>query len=158
MGERGPVSRPTRLKLMRGETHRDRLNLHPPRPRARRPAMPADMSVAAKRVWRRVMIELGPTGVITAADRDVLRAYCEAVARYELAAVRLEETGPLIRGAHRGELVKNPLHQIVRDNAVLLRAMGRELGLTPSAREGLRSGSSERADPLDAWMAGAADG
>ena len=77
---------------------------------------------------------MGATGVLTAADADGLRIYCESVARYRHAAQLLDQSGPLItatgRGARRGELVKNPLHQIVRDNAVLVRAFARELGLT----------------------------
>jgi phage terminase small subunit len=49
--------------------------------------------------------------------------------------------------------VKNPLHQIVRDNAILLRAFARELGLTPSARTGLTGTFGEADDdPLEAWL------
>jgi phage terminase small subunit len=51
-------------------------------------------------------------------------------------------------------LVKNPLHQIVRDNAMLIRLFGRELGFLPSAREGLRVRDDEARDPLDEWIAG----
>jgi phage terminase small subunit len=58
-----------------------------------------------------------------------------------------------VRGARSGELVKNPLHQIVRDNAILQRAFARELGLTPSARTGLAVGmDSDPDDPLAAWL------
>lgn len=153
MGERGPAPTPTKLKLLRGERHEDRLNRNPPKPRSGFPTMPAELTPAAARVWRHVRRELAAAGVITGADRDIVRAYCETVARYNHAASMLEQTGPMVRGARRGELVKNPLHQIVRDNAVLMRALARELGLTPSSREGLRGGEEE-ADPLEAWMAG----
>jgi phage terminase small subunit len=34
-------------------------------------------------------------------------------------------------------LVKNPLHQIVRDNATLMLQLAGKLGLTPAARSGL---------------------
>ena len=37
--------------------------------------------------------------------------------------------------------MKNPLHQIVRDDAELMRSLARELGLTPSARTGLTGGT-----------------
>ena len=74
--------------------------------------MPPDMSPAAKAAWRRVLREFGHANIITAADADIVRAYCEAVARYAPAARTLEQTGPLVRatgtGALRGELVKNP--------------------------------------------------
>ena len=38
---------------------------------------------------------------------------------------------------HAGSLVKNPLHQVVRDDADQIRQFARELGLSPSARAGL---------------------
>jgi P27 family predicted phage terminase small subunit len=151
VGERGPTPLPTAIRVLRGETKKSRLNLNAPTP-AGKPVMPRDMTPAAQKVWRRVIRALGATGVLTAVDTDILRAYCEAVDRYTYAAQTLATTGPMIRGARRGELVKNPLHQIVRDNAVLMRALGRELGLTPSSREGIRLPDS--GDPLEAWMSG----
>jgi P27 family predicted phage terminase small subunit len=148
---------PTRLKLLHGETRPSRLNRREPVPRDGRPRMPLDMSPAAKTVWRHVLREMAGTGVITGADGDVLRLYCEAVARYLYSAQMLEQSGPLIfaggTGARRGELVKSPLHQVVRDNAVMVRALARELGLTPAARAGL-SGRSvpDVVDPFDAFL------
>jgi P27 family predicted phage terminase small subunit len=153
MGERGPTSRPTTLKLLRGEKHRDRLNLNPPKPRAKLPTMPSEMSSGAKVVWRRILRDFGHTGVLTSIDADILRAYCDAVARYNHAARLLDESGPVVRGARRGDLIKNPLHQVVRDNAALMRAMARELGLSPAAREAFRGGNDHVADGLEAWLA-----
>ena len=77
-----------------------------------------------------------PPGVIVAADEHALRCYCEAFARYVRAARILQESTDLVR--QRGGLVKNPLHQVVRDNQDAVRMWARELGLTPSARAGLR--------------------
>lgn len=152
MGSRGPAPLPTRLKILHGETRAARLNLDEPKPGGQ-PRMPADMSDEAKRVWRRVIRDFGATGVLTAVDADALRTYCEAVVRYVQAARTLEATGPLVRGARGGELVKNPLHQIVRDNANLQRAFARELGLTPSARTGLTVGmEADPDDPFAAWL------
>ena len=154
MGSRGPLPKPTRLKVLHGETRPSRLNRGEPRPRSNRPRWPADLAPAAAVVWRRVMREMGATGVITAADTDVFRTYCEAVARYQYAATMLDQSGPLIRGARNGELVKSPLHQVVRDNAVLVRSLARELGLTPSARTGLRGEQETERDPFAAFLDG----
>lgn len=157
MGKRGPAPAPTPIRILHGETKASRLNPNPPRPRRSPtgyPAMPDDLSDEAKRVWRRVRFAIGETGVVTLADVDILRAYCEAAARLRYASVQLEATGPMIRGARRGELVKNPLHQIVRDNAALVRNLGRELGLTPSSREALHAGGEDDADALTRWEAG----
>jgi P27 family predicted phage terminase small subunit len=113
------------------------------------------MSDASRAVWDRVIRDFGATGVLTGVDTDALRIYCEAVVRYVNAAVRLEKSGPLIKGARLGEPVKNPLHQIVRDNADLVRAFARELGFTPAARSGLTNVARKpEADPLADWMAG----
>ena len=156
-----PPRTPTKLKLLRGETRPSRLNRAEPKPRAGRPRMPLEMSPLAKTAWRHVIREMGATGVITAVDADVLRLYCESLARYRYAAGMLERSGPLITaggtGARRGELVKNPLHQIVRDNALLVRALARELGLTPAARVGLSGRRAEEADPFEAFLRGEAD-
>lgn len=97
--------------------------------------MPSDMTDAAKVVWRRVLREQAP-GVITALDRDALRCYAEAVARYEESAVLLSRSPMLIKGIH-GNLVRNPLVQITRDNQAVVQSWARELGLTPSARANL---------------------
>jgi len=117
-------------------------------PSADIPKMPAYMADEAKVVWRRVLRDMRHTGVIRAADTDVLRAYCESVARYQHAARLLGQSGPLVRG-QRGELVKNPLHQIVRDNADEIRQFARELGLSPSARAGLRIEPEQAGDSFD---------
>ena len=160
MGARGPRPTPTRLKVLRGETRPSRLNRAEPKPAGDDLPVPADLGPAATAVWRRVAKAMGATGVLTAADADGLRIYCESVARYQHAAQLLDASGPLItaagRGARRGELVKNPLHQIVRDNAVLVRAFARELGLTPAARVGLRTGDEGTADPFADFLDGTA--
>jgi P27 family predicted phage terminase small subunit len=140
---------PTKVKLLRGETRPSRLNLHEPMPSPDVPKMPADMDAEAKVVWRRVLRDMRHTGVIRAADTDVLRAYSESVARYQYAGRLLAQSGPLVRG-QRGELVKNPLHQVVRDNADEIRQFARELGLSPSARVGLRIDRERAMDSLTA--------
>lgn len=152
MGRRGPAPMPTKLKLLHGETRAQRLNHAEPKP-TNTPVAPEDLGGEARAVWDRLMADFGHTGVLTAVDQDAMRIYCEAVARYEHAAKMLEKSGPLVRGARSGDLIKNPLHQIVRDNAVLVRAMARELGFTPSARTGLQTPEREDGDPFEKWAA-----
>ncbi len=151
MGRRGPAPEPVKLKLLKGETRPSRVNRKAPEPRANRPVMAADMDVAAQTVWKRVMRELGETGIITAADTDVLRCYSEAVARYEEAARMLARSSPLVRGARGNDLVRNPLHQVVRDNADLVKLFARELGLSPAARVSLTVPGGAQDDALDTF-------
>jgi len=148
MGRRGPAPAPTRVKMLRGETRPSRLNLHEPMPSPDVPKMPADMDAEAKVVWRRVLRDMRYTGVIRAADADVFRCYCEAVARYAQAARLYAQSGPLIR--RDGNMVKTPLHQVARDNADEIRQFARELGLSPSARVGLRIERERVGDQLTA--------
>ena len=115
---------------------------------------PAGLTRGATAVWNRVIREFGSTGVLTAADTDAVRLYCEAVDRYNRAAKELDRDGRMLIPGARGGMVKNPLHQVVRDNAELVRHWARELGLTPSARTGLHvPGEPESKDPLEAWEA-----
>lgn len=148
MGRRGPTPTPTKVKMLRGETRPSRLNLHEPMPAPDVPKIPADMDAEAKVVWRRVLRDMRHTGVIRAADADILRCYCEAVSRYAQAARLYAQSGPIVK--RDGNLVKNPLHQVARDNADEIRQFARELGLSPSARVGLRI---EREHALDSLTA-----
>lgn len=154
MGERGPARQPTALKLLKGETRKERLNRNAPKPAAGGLTMPADMDARAKTVWQRQVKAMRLTGVLTVVDTDMLRAYCEAVSRYEAAAKLIQTSGPLVRG-QKGELVKNPLHQIVRDNAALIRLLGRDLGFAPGAREGITVPDDDEESAFDRWAAGA---
>ena len=136
MGRRGPAPTPTKVKILRGETRPSRVNYNEPIPSADVPAMPPDMDAEAKAVWRRVISGMGHLGVIRVPDSDILRCYCEAVSRYAQAARLYAGSGPLVR--RDGGLVKNPLHQVIRDDGEQIRLFARELGLSPSARVGLR--------------------
>lgn len=149
MARRGPAPTPTALKLARGETRPSGLNYEEPTPRRRLPTMPKDIDPEARRVWRRVLREMGETRVVTAADADLLRAYCEAVASYVRNRRLLSESGALVRGARGRDLVKSPLHQIVREERDAIRLLARELGLSPSARVGLRIDMSRSVESIE---------
>jgi P27 family predicted phage terminase small subunit len=127
MGRRGPAPTPAKVKLLQGETRPSRVNFAEPVPSAEAPRMPSDMDPDAKVVWRRV-VRNSPEGVIRSID-------CEAVSRYAQASRLYAQSGPLLNT--RAGVVKNPLHQIVREQAEAIRMFARELGLTPSARAGL---------------------
>ena len=137
MGQRGPAPTPSRLKLLKGETRPSRVNYEEPLPRRADFSPPQDLSPQARAIWEEAIEAVAHTGMLTAADLPMLRLYCETAIRYKQAAQMYDETGPLTRGQN-GEIVKTPLHQIVRDNAVLYLQLASKLGLTPAARSGLR--------------------
>ena len=143
MGRRGPAPTPTGVKLRQGETRPSRINRLEPLPRRAAPQMPRGMDPEAQKVWRRVVREMRGTDIILAVDADVLRCYCEAVARYAQAAELYAKPAARSSSDASGELVKNPLHQVVRDHADAVRLFARELGLSAHPR-GRASGSSHR--------------
>lgn len=114
------------------------------------PQMPRGMDVRAQRVWRHVIREMGRSGILAGADADVLRVYCDAVARYELAISQLFATGPVLASRRgRAPITTNPLHRIVRDIGEQIRLLSRELGLSPAARAGLRLDLSSAPSEID---------
>lgn len=147
MGRRGPAPTPTGVKVRQGETRPSRVNLLEPLPRLAPPVIPRGIDPAAAKVWRRVVREMRGADLILAADADVLRCYCEAVSRYVAAAELYAQSSPLLKD--RGHLAKNPLHQVVRENADQVRLFARELGLTPSARAGLRMESGPSSGDIE---------
>ncbi|MFI5040454.1 MAG: P27 family phage terminase small subunit [Acidimicrobiales bacterium] len=155
MGARGPAPTPLKLKVLNGSAAHDpqRIRKNPARPADRPPKMPAGMARRAQEVWRATLRDQAP-GIILAVHAPSLRIYCEAVARYEESAVLLASSGPLIRGARRGDLVRNPVTQVCRDNADLVRLFARELGLTPSSVSSFPDLRVDESDPFEAFLAG----
>ena len=139
MGSRGPKPTPTKLKVLRGETRPSRVNRAEPQPVQLFPEPPEHLSDEAKAAWAHVQTTMASTRVITAADADMLELYCESLARYREWSELLGKSGPLIKGARHGELVKNPLVAMVRDTGTQVRALAGELGLTPASRSSLRA-------------------
>jgi P27 family predicted phage terminase small subunit len=138
MGRRGPAPTPPAIRIAKGETRPSQVNYEAPIPSQEDPEMPPDMDEEAQAVWQHVIRSMRGTGVIVAADRDCLRMYCEAEALYLRNVRLLFGSGSLIRGARGRELIVNPLTRIVREEREAARLLGRELGLSPAARAGLR--------------------
>jgi P27 family predicted phage terminase small subunit len=132
MGKRGPAPKPTELRILHGD-RKDRINHGEPKPRVKLPEPPIDMSDEALEIWIYTLKELSYMRVVTAADRDALVAYCEAVALHRKASRALAEGEVLIDG-QRGNLVRNPAIQIQRDAASMMKSYAAEFGLTPRAR------------------------
>lgn len=144
MGQRGPAPKPTALRLLHGQKPK---NPDEPMARVGTPDPPDWIDADVRAVWDRTVDELTHMGVLTTADRDTLVVYCQAVVNHAQAAQLVAKSGTLLRGRDGG-VVKNPACQIMRDQALLVRAMAQEFGLTPSARVSIttnRKGSDEHA-------------
>lgn len=135
MGKRGPAPKPTALRVLHGD-RKDRINVNEPNARDALPEAPA-LSDEAQRVWDFTLGEIAHMGIARSPDRDSLAAYCEAVAVHRRASAMLSHTKLLIEG-QKGNLVRNPMVQMQRDAAMVIKAFAAEFGLTPRARSEIR--------------------
>lgn len=141
MGKRGPAPRPTALKLLHGERHKDRINTDEPTPRPVLPELPDDVSDEVRAVWDETLAELEAMDLACAADAAALRCFCEAVVVHRKASAELAST-PLLTITAQGNLIRNPALPVQRDAANTIRMFAQEFGLTPSARSGIRAGKA----------------
>lgn len=129
----GPRPSPTKVKLLHGERHRDRLNFDEPDPRNVLPIPPSDVDDEVREVWDRIVRELSFMGLAHAPDADALHCYCEAVVNHRKAS-RTLKTEPILVKSKYNTWMKNPALAVQREAANAIRQFAQEFGLTPSAR------------------------
>lgn len=145
MGARGPRPYPTKLRMLHGENRPSHLNMNEPQPRDALPVCPDEASEAVREVWDHTVRELDAMDLARSADRDALYCYCDAVVTHRRASEIIKQSGLLIRG-QKGNMVRNPMIQIQRDAAQIVRAFAQEFGLTPSSRSRIEARSQETGD------------
>jgi len=147
VGRRGPAKTPTELKLVTGsaKAHPERINRHEPKPRNAPPEAPDDLSDDVREVWDHTVAEIEVMITARAVDRDALLCFCEAVVIHRRASRLLAGTELLTHGA-KGNVVRNPLVQIQRDAAMVVKAFAAEFGLTPRARAEFSAPAGNGAD------------
>lgn len=89
-------------------------------------------------------------GLAHSADQALIVVYACAVAHHR-AACRLLDAGVLVRG-QKGELVKSPAAQLVRDNAVIIARVGEQLGLSPGSRSRLSVSTETIDETTNRWL------
>lgn len=146
MGKPGTKSRPTALKILHGERHKDRINLDEPLPRPVLPELPDDVSPAVREVWDTVLAELEAMNLAFACDGPALRCYCEAVVLHDRSSAILRDEPILVDGAN-GTRVRNPAIVVQRDAADRIRKFAEQFGLTPSARSSIKASGTPVGDP-----------
>ncbi len=127
------------------------------------PGCPPHLLAGAKREWKRITPLLEELGLISHLDRTVLAVYCQAYARWEDVEREIKAQGDkgLQDMTPSGYRQMSVLLQISnRMSEQLFRCM-RELGLSPSARAGLRANKPQGelfADPMEAFLQASAPG
>lgn len=144
MGKRGPAGKPTQLRLLHGDRS-DRINTDEPVPTDGDLTTPegADLDPEVQAVWDYTVDQLEGMGLAFPADRDALLCYCEAVVAHRKASAAIARSGLLIRTSRGGNFMRNPLIQVQRDSATLVRVFAREFGLTPSSRSDIHMGGGK---------------
>lgn len=140
-GKRGPPPLPTKVKLLHGERHHDRLNFAEPMPRDKRPQCPEDAGETTRAIFEQAVEELEAMQIAYSCDRDALRVYADAIALHRRVSVALDQSPVLIRGSS-GAMVNNPLLKIQRDTAALIHKFAGEFGFTPSSRTRIETNES----------------
>lgn len=141
MAQPGRRPKPTHLKIIEGNPGQRPLNRNEPMPVPVAPEMPDWLSPYAREEWVRIVPELETLGLIGRVDRAALVVYVEAVSAHRSGIERLGRMGQdvLIPGPAKGEdgqrsFVKNPVMQVIRDQAAIITRVCAEFGMTASAR------------------------
>lgn len=133
MGARGPVPKPTKLKLIEGNPGKRPLNQNEPKPEPIAPDPPKWLTGEAKKEWLRVAPELEKLGLLTRVDMAALAGYCQAYATWVKAEKILKKEG-LTFTTPNGYIQQRPEVSIAQKSLQIVRGFCAEFGLTPSAR------------------------
>lgn len=81
-GSRGPLPKPTALKLLEGNAGKRALDLAAGvNPRIEIPSPPKHLGIEAKKEWKRITPLLEELGLISGLDRAALALYCQVAGR-----------------------------------------------------------------------------
>ncbi len=175
MGRRGPQAAPTALKLLRGNPGKRRLNRREPQAKGC-PPRPPGLTPGARQAWDRIVPLLERMGVVGEIDAAALELWCTWFDRWQRLVRTLRKEGEvtvyrtvepvtvLEDGEERTEY-REKVEYYARPEAKLaatafgqLVTLGRDFGLTPSSRSGIRTaGGEEEADPLAKFLPGGKD-
>ncbi len=153
----GVRPKPTALKKLDGDIHKERWNVNEPKPQLGRPTCPSFLSGSARYEWRRIVPELEILGLLSQIDRAALAGYCQSYGRWADAEKELnklsamgEKKSRLLYRVSNGNLVINPLISVANKAMESMKGFLVEFGMTPSSRTRLNtsSGDDDR-DPME---------
>jgi P27 family predicted phage terminase small subunit len=144
VNKRGPRPKPTALKLLHGDRP-DRINLQEPVAETGMPECPDSANDEVRAIWDYTVTRLHAMGCAALPDRDMLYAYCEAVALHRVVSRAISDTIELLSSPT--SRVVNPatptMKELVRMQKIAtdtMRMMGANFGLSPASRAGIKVG------------------
>jgi P27 family predicted phage terminase small subunit len=133
---RGPIPKPTVIKIAEGLPGRRPINGREPQPRVTTPKCPTHLDRRAKQEWRRLIPILRRMRVLTEADGLMLANLCLMVSTLVRAQEKLNELGILYK-APSGYVMQSPLLSVVNQCVETITKLSREFGLSPASRSRL---------------------
>jgi P27 family predicted phage terminase small subunit len=131
MGKRGPLPKPTPLRILEGNrAHRPIVEETPPDQGDCAP--PAHLHADSVAIWKQLAPELESKGLLAPRYLPAFEVLCDAIVQYRRAATILARTGPVVNGRN-GDVVTNPASREFARYAVLLRNFGSDFGMSPAA-------------------------
>jgi P27 family predicted phage terminase small subunit len=124
------TTRSPNLKLLAGE-QKSRVNTDVPQPSDGRPVCPTSDPLIQE-VWDYTLDQLDEMGLTSVCDRDVLHAYCAAVAVHRKAEELVAREGYFIKILNSTQ--PHPALKVMREQAPLIKSLGNEFGMSPAAR------------------------
>ena len=145
MGQRGPKPKPTKLRILHGDRP-DRINADEPPAPTEKPVFPSQVDDPELReVWDYTMAQLGAMGIASAADRDALLCFCQAVVVHRAASAATARDGVMLSHTDADGSVRQVRHPALaaqRDAATLIARFAGHFGLSPSARSEINKGAA----------------
>lgn len=148
-GGRAPT--PKALRVLKGETRPSQVPEYEPEPEPGPTPPPRHLTEHAVSVWHTYGPELTRAGLLRPRHVEAFGAWCEAVVNMRRAAEELANAPLIVEGAY-GSPVANPLSREFARYVELVRKLGIEFGMTPSAvtmlgKAAAKHGPDSAADP-----------
>ena len=150
MGRRGPVPKPTKLKLLEG-TRRDRINPAEPPQLKGDPEPPAYLEGPALVEWKRILPMLKQMKILSRIDGTNLAIYCTTYARWLEARDALKRFG-LVTPTAGGSVKPSPYLAIEREAVAVMTRILSEFGGSPSARSRIKSEAETPENALEKFI------
>ncbi len=156
MGRRGPLAKPTALKILQGNPGKRPLPKREPKPKPTLsiPQPPDHLPALGKSAWQSLASPLHALDLLTDLDLHALESYCTAYAFWRLMLVEVQTRGHTLAVEDENGNLKytqpTPEARLMLNYAAEMSRWSKVLGLGPAYRVGLNAdpNSQDDADPL----------
>lgn len=134
----GRPRKPAQQKVLEGIPLRNDRDSHGPEVPLALPKPPSWLCKAAKKHWDQLGLQLVTLGLLGGVDGDVFSLHCDNMAKYEQVQEKLKDMEKWVSETPNGFAMQSAWFQIRNKLQEQIIKTGREFGLTPAARSGMR--------------------